>query len=163
MEALAWVVGIGGALYLLFRFPRPSLIFIGVVMAIGAAVGGFFYAQDQLAKQKASKVEGTVAYDLERCSPEFPLFIGIVNSSDDTVEKVSFGIEGHREGYSDALYDSGYLGYSSDRIIAGGEGWANCWTLPRQAYGVSEQRVSLNPPETLVWAVKNIRSTFRDR
>jgi len=163
MEALAWVIGIVGALFLLFRFPRPSLIFVGVVIAIGAAVVGYSYVQDQLTERKAAKVTGTIVYDLERCSSEYPLFIGIVNDSDDTVEKVSFGIEGRREGYSDPLHDSGYSGYSSDRIIASGDGWANCWALPQQAYGASEQRITLNPPETLVWAVKNIRPTFRKR
>lgn len=163
MEALAWVVGIGGALYLLFRFPRPSLIFIGVMVAIGAAVGGFFYAQDQLVKRKAAKVTGQIFYDLEKCSAEYPLWIGILNESDDTVEKFAFSIEGHLEGYSDPLYDSGYSGYSSDRIVPSGEGITACWTLPRQAYGASEQRVSLNPPETLVWTIKNMRPTFRDR
>jgi len=163
MEVLAWVIGIVGALFLLFRFPRPSLVFGGVVVAIGAAVSGYFYVQDQLTKRKAAKVIGTISYDLERCSSAFPLFIGIVNRSDDTVEKVSFSIEGHLEGYSDPLYDSGYSGYSSDRIIAGGEGWGNCWTLPRPAYDASAQRILLNRPETLVWTVNNIRPTFRNR
>jgi hypothetical protein len=163
MEALAWVVGIGGALYLLFRFPRPSLIFIGVVVAIGAAMVGFPYAQDQLSKRKAAKVVGKVFYDLEKCSVEYPLWIEILNKSDDTVEKFSFTIEGHLERYSDPLYDSGYPGYSSDRIIFSDEGVVVCWTLPRQAYGASEQRVALNPPENLVWTMKDIRPTFRDR
>jgi hypothetical protein len=163
MEALAWVVGIGGALYLLFRFPRPSLIFIGVVVAIGAAMVGFPYAQDQLSKRKAAKVMGKVFYDLEKCSVEYPLWIEIINKSDDTVEKFSFTIEGHIEGYSNPLYDSGYSGYSDDRIIPSGFSAANCWHPPRQAYGASEQRVALNPPETLVWTMKDIRPTFRDR
>lgn len=163
MDALAWVVGIGGALYLLFRFPRRSLIFIGVVVAIGAAVGGFFYVQDQLAKRKSAKVTGKIFYDLERCSAEYPLWIGILNDSDDTVEQFSFDVEGHLEGYSDPLYDSGYSGYSSDRIIPSGEGVTACWTLPKQAYGASEQRVAHNPPETLVWTVKDIRPTFSNR
>lgn len=73
-------------------------------------------------------------YDLEKCSAEYPLWVGILNESDDTVEKFSFSIEGHLEGYSDPLYDSGYSGYSSDRIIPSGEGITACWTLPRQAY-----------------------------
>jgi len=163
MEALAWVTGIVGALFLLFRFPRPSLIFVGVVVAIGAAVGGYFYVQDQLAKRKTAKVTGKIFYDLEKCSSEHPLWIGILNESDDTVEKFSFTIEGHLEEYSDPLYDSGYSGYSSDRIIASGEGVTACWTLPRQAYGASEQRIALNPPETLVWTMKNMRPTFRNR
>ncbi|RYH06515.1 hypothetical protein [Tropicimonas sp. IMCC6043] len=163
MEELAWVVGILGALFLLFRFPRPSLIFIGGLVTIGVSVAGFFYVRDQLAKQKAAKVEASVAYDLERCSPEYPLFIGIVNDSADTVEDVSFGVEGHHAAYSDPLYNSGYLGYSSDRIIASGEGWGSCWTLPPQAYGASEQRIAASPPETLVWTVKNVSPTFRER
>jgi len=163
MEALAWVIGIVGALFLLFRFPRPSLIFVGVVITIGAAVVGYSQVQAELTTRKAAKVTGTIAYDLERCSSEFPLFIGIVNLSDDTVEKVSFSLEGRREGYSNPLYDSGYLGYSSDRIITSGEGWGNCWTLPRQATGVSNQTIALNPPETLVWTVQKIRPTFQTR
>jgi len=103
-----------------------------------------------------------VSYDLERCSSDFPLFIGIVNGSDRTLEAVSFGIEGHRTGYSEPLYDSGYLGYSSDRIIASNDGWANCWTLPRQAYGASDQIIAMNPPDTLTWSAKNPSPRFRE-
>lgn len=158
MEPLAWVVGIGGAFYLLFRFPRPSLIFIGAVVVVGVAVGGFFYAQDYMVSRKAEKVSGKISYDLEKCSDDHPLWIGVLNESNDTVEKFSFTIEGHLEGYSDPLYSSGY---SSDRIIPSGKAVTACWTLPRQAYGASEQRVSLNPPDTLVWTVKSIRPTFR--
>ena len=163
MEALAWVIGIVGTLFLLFRYPRPSLIFVGVVITIGAAVVGYSQVQAELTTRKAAKVRGKIFYDLEKCSPERPLWIGILNETDDTVEKFSFSIEGHLEGYSDPLYDSGYSGYSSDRIIASGDGVTNCWTLPRQAYGASEQRITLNPPETLVWTMTNIRPTFRNR
>jgi hypothetical protein len=163
MEALAWVIGIIGALFLLFRFPRPGLIFVGAVISISAAVGGYFYVQDQLTKQNAAKVTGKIFYDLEKCSSEYPLWIGILNGSDDAVEKFSFSVEGHLEGYSNPLYESGYSGYSSDRIIASGDGVTTCWALPRQAYGASEQRIALNRPKTLVWSMKNIRPTFRNR
>ena len=162
MEALAWVIGIGGALYLLFRFPRASLIFIGVLTAIGLGVAGFAYVKNQLAERKAAMVEGTITYDTERCSSDYPLFIGMVNGSDDTVERVSFGVEGRREGFSDPLFNSGYRSYSTDRILASGEGWGNCWTLPAQAYGVSKQTITQNPPSTLVWTLKNIRPVFGD-
>lgn len=163
MEPIAWVLGVLGALFLLFRFPRPSLIFIGIVVGISAAVGGFLYVQNQLAERKAAKVIGTIDYDLDRCNSEFPLFVGIVNRSGDTVERISFRIEGHRKGYSDALYNSGYSdGYSTDRIIPDGEGWGNCWRVPRRAYGADERLFAKSPPESLVWSVKNIRPTFQD-
>ncbi len=160
---MAWVIGIGIFLFLLFAFPRAM---VGLIVLCGVAIGGFLLwtkiENDERARKRAT-VSVTVAYDLERCSPEFPLFVQILNRSDDTLEKVSFAIEGHRAGYSEPIYDSGYLGYSSDRIITGGDGWANCWTLPRKAYGASEQRVALNPPETLVWTVTNTSPTFQNR
>lgn len=102
-----------------------------------------------------------MSYDLERFSSEFPLFVEIVNGFDRTLEAVSFGIEGYRTGYSEPLYGSGYLGYSLDRIIASNDGWASCWTLPRQAYGASDQVIALNLPATLTWSAKNPSPRFR--
>jgi hypothetical protein len=160
---MAWVIGIGIFLFLLFAFPRAM---VGLIVLCGVGIGGFLLwdkiKTDERARLRAA-VTVTVTHNIERCSPEYPLFIRIQNGSEDTVEKVSFGIEGNRAGYSDPLYDSGYQGYSSDKIIASGEGWANCWTLPRTAYGTSEQRLALYLPETLVWTVKNSSPTFRSR
>lgn len=160
---MAWVIGIGIFLFLLFAFPRAML---GLIALCGLGIGGFLLwtklDSDKRARETAA-ISITVTYDLERCSPEYPLFVGIVNASDNTLEAVSFGIEGHRTGYSEPLYDSGYLGYSSDRIIASGDGWANCWTLPRQAYGAAEQSIALNPPSTLVWTAKNPSPRFGQR
>jgi len=160
---MAWVVGIGIFFFLLFVFPRAV---IGLIVLCGVVIGGYILwtemENDERARKRAT-ISITVTHDLERCSSDYPLFVRILNSSDDTVERVSFGIEGHRAGYSDPLYNSGYLGYSSDRIISSGDGWANCWTLPRQEFGASEKRIALNPPETLVWTVKNAYPTFRDR
>jgi hypothetical protein len=160
---MAWVIGIGIFLFLLFAFPRAM---VGLLVLCGLAIGGWLLwtklDTDKRARERAT-VSVTVAYDLERCSPEYPLFVGILNDSDNTIEAVSFGIEGHRAGYSEPLYDSGYLGYSSDRIIVRGDSWASCWSLPRQAYGASEQSIALNPPNTLVWTAKNTSPRFRAR
>ena len=159
---MAWVVGIGIFLFLLFAFPRSMG---ALIVLCGLAIGGFLLWQkleiDNRARERAA-ISITVSYDLERCSSDFPLFIEIVNGSDRTLEAVSFGIEGRRTGYSEPLYDSGYLGYSSDRIIASNDGWANCWTLPRQAYGASDQIIALNPPDTLTWSAKNPSPRFRE-
>ena len=157
---MAWVIGIGIFLFLLFAFPRAV---VGLIALCGVGIGGFFLwnkiETDERNRLRAS-VTVTVTHDLERCSLEYPLLVRIHNGSENAVEKVSFGIEGNRAGYSDPLYDSGYLGYSSDKIIAGGEGWTSCWTLPRQAYGTSEQRIALYPPETLVWTVTGSSPVF---
>lgn len=159
---MAWVIGIGIFLFLFFTFPRAMG---GLIALCGLAIGGFLLwiklENDNRARERAS-ISITASYDLERCSSDFPLLIGIVNGSDKMLEAVSFGVEGYRAGYSDPLYDSGYLGYSSDRIIASNDGWTNCWTLPRQAYGVSDQIIATNPPDTLSWSAKNPSPRFRE-
>ena len=164
---MAWVIGIGIFLFLLFAFPRPVVgLIVGLVVLCGVVIGGFSLWEkiknDERA-QKYAAVSVTVTRDLERCSPEYPLLVHIVNGSEDTVAKISFDILGHLAGYSDPLYDSGYGYYSSDRIIASGSEWTNCWPLPQQASGASEQRIALNPPESLIWSVKTKRPTFRER
>jgi len=159
---MAWVIGIGIFLFLLFVFPRAM---VGLIILCGVVIGGWLLWDKIKSEERARKrsaVSITVTHDLEMCSPEHPLLVRILNGADDTVEKVKFGIEGRRAGYSDPLYDS-FRGYSSDRIIASGAEWASCWALPQKDYGVSEQRIALNPPETLVWTVRNISPIFRNR
>ena len=159
---MAWVIGIGIFLFLLFAFPRAV---VGLIALCGVGIGGFFLwnkIETDERNRLRTAVTVKVTHDLERCSTEYPLLVRIDNGSKNAVEKVSFGIEGKRAGYSDPLYDSGYQGYSSDKILASGEGWSNCWTLPRQAYGASEQGIALHLPETLVWTVKNPNPVFQN-
>ena len=168
-NAMHWVLGIGIFLFLLFTFPRA----MGALLALSAlAIGGFFLwikiqsderekRSDEREKRRAS-VAVIVDYDLDRCSSDYPLFVGVVNRSDSTIEKLSFGIEGHRTGYSDPLYSSGYLGYTTDRIIASGDGWGSCWTLPKEASQAARRTLDLNPPENLIWSIQHISPTFRD-
>ena len=159
---MAWVIGIGIFLFLLGAFPRAIG---GFIVLCGLTIGFVLFLDkqesDKRAKDRAA-ISITVSYNLDRCSPGFPLFIRIVNGSLKTLEAVSFSIEGHRTGYSKPLYESDYLGYSSDRIITSNDGWASCWTLPRQAYGASDQIITLNPPDTLAWSAKNLSPRFRE-
>ena len=134
---------------------------IGLIV-IGASVGGYIYLPDLLAKQKAAKVTGTVAYDLEKCSSEYPLLIEITNESSDTVIYFEFKIEGRREGYSIPLYRSDAHDYSSDRIIANGNISGACWSLPRVNRGSSVENYDLHPPETLIWTVERIYPQFQN-
>jgi hypothetical protein len=158
---MEWIVGVGVFLVLLFVFPRAMG---GLIVLCGLVIGGFLLwtklESDSRAREREA-VSITATYDIARCSPEYPLLISIGNGSSKTIEAISFGIEGHRTGYSAPLYDSGYAGYSSDRIITRGSSWVTCWSLPRQVYGVSEQSVDLNPPNTLIWSAKNQSPRFR--
>ena len=161
--AMAWAIGIGLFLFLLLVFPRRTM---GLTALCGVALGGFLLwtkmKNDERDRKRATIVV-TVVHDLEQCSPEVPLFVQISNHSDDTVEKVSFAFKGYRSGYSKPVYDSGYSGYSSDRIIKGGDDWGSCWPLPRKAHGTSQQGIASTPPETLVWTVTNISPIFRKK
>ncbi len=104
-----------------------------------------------------------VRHDLSKCSPEFPLLVQIQNGSEDALEKVFFGVEGTRSGYSDPVYESGYQGYSTDKIIASGGAWSGCWMVPQKAYGVADQNIALFPPEALNWVAMNTRPVFLNK
>ena len=50
MEAIAWVLGIGIAVYLLFRFPKKMLILMSVVVGVCAGIGVWFYINNNQAR-----------------------------------------------------------------------------------------------------------------
>lgn len=157
---MAWVIGIGIFLALLIFFPKV-VIPILVLAAIGIA--GFFY-NDHLAQkareQKREAVKLTVARNPAACSEKFPLLVTIRNGSDDTVNKISFSVQGFRPGHSDPIYDSGFRNYSTDKIIRQGELSYACWAIPAVSYKISEEQAAAFPPETLIWSISGAYPDF---
>ncbi|KZL11355.1 hypothetical protein [Pseudovibrio sp. Ad26] len=159
---MEWIIGIGIFVFLLFKYPRKSLLlllFITVSTAIG---GGYFFIKDFLAQRKKESVKLSVSYNKTSCSQKFPLEITIENHSGSVMEAVKFSVEGRRSGYSTAIYESGYQGYSSDKIIGAGEGYLTCWSIPKLRYNTPAQYKDRYPPKDMIWNASHISPQFKD-
>jgi hypothetical protein len=127
------------------------------IVALGLAVWGVLYAYQYLTYDRyAAKVEITVGVSRDPkhiCadSPNYPLFIGIINNSSKALDKVSFSLKATRKGHSTNLAD--YETYTDDKIRKPGEGWGNCWRAPLKA-NVKDD------PRDLEWSVDYARMTF---
>ena len=144
---MAWIVGIGIFLVLLFAFPKPMFGLIGIV---AAAIGVFVLYQwneTTQRQEKKSKITIVTAYDPARCSdPKWPVFVGFVNKSDSTVSAIGFHLTARRKGYSNAVYNDWT---TSDKIIAPGAGFGNCWAVSE--YSLRKEEIGTTPLSDLDW------------
>jgi len=83
--------------------------------------------------------------------PVYPLFVGIINNSSKTLDKVTFSLKATRKGYSTDL--ATYASYTDDRIRKPGEGWGGCWHAPLQT-DVKDD------PRDLEWKVESVSMIF---
>lgn len=165
MAALAWVLGIGIFVALLLRYPRGMGILVATVVGLGSLIGGgvwgYFIYETRQRESLLAKIETLISYDPVKCSVEYPLLIGFVNRSDQSITKMSFEVSGFRKGYSEPIYKTPYASYSSDFIIEPGEGSGFCWRIPEKAYGVSDATLQQHRPETLNWMVTTRLPEFK--
>lgn len=158
---MAWVVGIGIFFLLLFLFPRPVL---AVVLLAVFGIGGFLlydWLEDRARQRKRAGVTVTVAHDPARCPGARPLFVVIRNDAGDTLDRVRFSVVGHRQGHSMPVYESGYRDYATDRIIADGESWGNCWPMPPRRRDLSADAAAMPPPGRMIWSARHVDPAFR--
>lgn len=156
---MAWVVGIGIGLLLLFAFPKQMGALILLIVMAGAGLFGFIYLQDQRRAEEYRKQEESItlsaAYGAGGCSAEYPILITIRNGYTQTLESLSFKLGGYHEGYSSPVYQG--LSYTSDRIMAPGDTYTACWTKPSLRYGAQEV-----PPEGLTWRASYSYANFKN-
>lgn len=154
---MAWIVGIGLALFLLFAFPKQMGIVILLVVVGAVGLFGYFYLEDQRrAEEYRERQESIVlaaSFDVAKCSAEFPVLVEIRNGYTETVQSLTFELSGYREGYSSPVYRG--LSYKSDRIIAPGETYVACWTQPDLDYGAQAA-----PPQSLTWRATYSYASF---
>lgn len=142
---MAWVVGIGIALFLLLAFPRQVLSLAAILVVAACAIGAYYWAADKYETAKRDKIIAGALYDLERCSQMHPIYIVFKNNTSDTITRLSFSLEGYREGYSDPVSDD-YL--STDKIIKPQNVFGSCWRFDQPTY-----KAPINGP-SLEWRVK---------
>jgi hypothetical protein len=154
---MVWVVGIGFGLLLLFAFPKQmGAVILLLVLGVGGLFG-YIYLENQRQTEERRKKEESIslsaAFDITGCSTEFPILVTIRNGYTETIQTLTFELGGFREGYSSPVYQG--LSYRSDRIIAPGDAYTACWTLPSLHYGAQEA-----PPDSLNWRASYSYATF---
>jgi hypothetical protein len=157
---MAWVIGIGVFLLLLFAFPRAMLSLVAILVIIIGSWFAWTYAQDQRRQADVALTKVLAVYDQGRCPADFPLLVKITNESGKTLERVSFSLKAFREGYSSPLYESGFRNYVTDRIIPPQSEWQTCWSVPQPSYSASTESIAANPLNTLEWRSDSILPIF---
>lgn len=151
---MLWILGIGVGLALLFAFPKQMFSLICLI-AVGA--GLLFYVEHQKTetrKQRQASVVMSPTFDLGRCSSEFPILIAFKNGSSENLLSVNFELSGYQDGFSTPIYKTG-PSYSSDRILAPGQSYEACWSVPSLTYGQRSM-----PPENLSWRATYSYASF---
>jgi hypothetical protein len=102
-----------------------------------------------------AQVKITIETGAKQCSEneKFPLFIVTFNSSQKTIEKVSFTLEARVKGRSTDIVD--YHSYSDDHIIEPDTGWGQCWAVPKL-------KESVKDPRALDWSISYKRIDFKE-
>ncbi len=159
---MAWVVGIGIFLFLLFLFPRPVISLIILCAVAGGALFLYYYLGDKRRGSKIAGIDITVNYNIPKCSKDYPLEIRIKNNSGSTINKIRFNLAGYREGFSEPIYGTGYDKYETDKIIPIGKTLWMCWKIPKLSYGKSEAGNTAYPPKSMIWKASDFYPDFAE-
>jgi hypothetical protein len=161
---MTWVVGIGIGLFLLFRFPKPMMILLGVVSLGAAALFAVIVFLDKQSVWKQQEEERSIllvaSFDSERCGMETPILIRFTNIGTKTLLSMDFQLSGYRKGFSSPIYGyslDGVIGYKSDKILSTGESYQSCWKVPKLHDGAQEV-----PPLSVEWRATYIRGYFEE-
>jgi hypothetical protein len=129
---MAWVLGIGVSLVLLFAFPKQM---IALLVLAAVAVGGFLYLMHledvrriEANERDRAQVAIRAKADSKICNdPRYPVMVELSNrSSSRTLNSVYFSLAAHKPGYSGSVVNNTH---TSDKILAPGEKYVDCWSL----------------------------------
>lgn len=122
------MVWVAAALVAIIGFAIAPRVMFGLIVIAVLGVSGVvgYAAVDKMFSDNLRDKVRVSAKINEFCKdPAFPISVGIFNSSNRTVEHVSFRVIAKRAGYSNSVYD-GY--YETDKIIKPKETFASCWS-----------------------------------
>lgn len=123
---MAWVVGIGIFLFLLFAFPKQIVGVIVFIALAGLALWAYIEAQSNAAAKERARIVTSVNASNGCSDPEYPIGVTFSNGTDKRITEIGFTLAATRRGYSSSVY-SRYL--TNDRIMNAGQVYFGCWRI----------------------------------
>ena len=143
---------------LLFLFPRPMAIVLGVGAVVGAVAGGFYYFQTRDMAAQLKAVDVAVAYDPAQCTETEPLLITVSNGSDYTVSRVDWVFSARRPGYRSEMTGAWLKPQMMEESVAPGSQWVGCYRAPTPpAHAVQRQA---DHPSNLLIGIRERQVSF---
>lgn len=129
---------------------------VALLVAIGVTVGAYqtyehYYVTVPKEMERANVV---VKIGDEKCPPEFPVSVKILNSSERTVNSVTIHVKGHLPNHSTDLTAYGAL--ESDIVIEPKKEYGNCWTK-----NLSYNAPAGTKPSDLIWELSRYSVVFK--
>ena len=126
---MVWVMGIGGAVFLVLALPRQMLALVGTLVV---GVGGLFAWSNNTDYRQTRDRETVVlsaTFEPGSCAPDYPIRVKISNTDARTLLAVSFSLAGSVKDQNAPAYEGRSL--ASDRVIPPGKSHEACWSVPR--------------------------------
>ncbi|USJ24684.1 hypothetical protein [Ensifer adhaerens] len=132
---MEWIAAAIVAVFLLWRYPKPTLKIGAVILLIGAGALGWLFWQDhqraQRAKEERAKIEVLVSTENPYCKDaDYPLWISVGNRNLFGLDAVTVNVSARQKGFSKKVFETRY---TIDKILAPKEGYGNCYSLGDQA------------------------------
>ncbi|MBM3528142.1 MAG: hypothetical protein FJX62_08620 [Alphaproteobacteria bacterium] len=139
--------------WLIFKWLLYAALAITGLVAAAVAIG--YSYQHFTHDRHEAKLQFTVnpKRDSVCKDDKHPIFVGVVNNSVRTVDRVEFTLKANRSGRSSNM--ARYHSYSDDKIIKPTEGFGNCWAVP-------DLNETIADPRSLEWGILYKTIRFRD-
>ena len=134
------------------------MAWVAIVIAstISAVAGGAYAHHYVTYEVPRSQIVVTVSKDLEKCGPQFPLLVTVLNGSAKTVARTWVYVSARLPERS-TDYAKRFDALENDRLIPPGEGWRQCRSAPINAYAPGATQVEQG---ALVWSLADYRIAF---
>jgi len=150
---MAWVVGIGVALFLLFAFPRQVGLLILLVVAAGVVLWAVLAVQANNQAQQRASLVAAIGAGTPTCNDStHPLMVSFDNETGKVVTLVRFRVAGHYPGHSTDVV-SDYLSW--DQIMQPRSLNTACWAI----YDLTTKAL---PATAFEWTVEVTSVTTQD-
>lgn len=150
---MRWLLLLAGALLLILKiWPRALWAVLCLATLLTAAV----LYEEKREQDLLNQIVMAVEYLPAQCAQGRPLRVTCTNETASELEKLIFSIHARIPGYSSVITPYTYRQYESEKIIAPGDSYSDCYPLPL----LSRTPAADIPLENLEWSAAPDRAWF---